>query len=180
MKNITRIVAAVFLFIGAPAYAAPPSFPAASPFVGEVTWSPGTGANELLVQKLEEAWGEWARVSGGVVRPKKIKTGSSRIVFHCSDKFPIGQLDGIDITVGEDTKTELRHVNLSNLVCNNPARRVMLHAVGHALGWNNDMFAYDGIMGWDLLWDTGDAADDGFTAEDVREFSRWYSSESRR
>jgi len=180
MKNITRIIAAVFLFIALPAQAAPPSFPAFAPFTGEVTWTPGVGTSELVIQKLDEAWQEWARVSGGAVRPKRINGKGSRIVFHCSDKFPIGQLDGIEITLGEDTKTELRHVNLSNRVCNNPTRRVMLHAVGHALGWNNDMFAYDGIMGWDLLWDTGDAADDGFTAEDVREFSRWYSGESRR
>lgn len=180
MKNITRIIAAVFLFIAAPAQAAPPSFPGAEPFTGEVTWAPGTGTNERLVQKLDEAWSEWSRVSGGVVRPKRVNGKKSRIVFHCSNKFPIGVLDGIEITVGEDTDVELRHVNLSNRVCDDPTRRVMLHAVGHALGWNNDMFAYDGIMGGDLLWDAGPAANDGFTPEDIREYSRWYSSASQR
>lgn len=147
--------------------------------IGDITWSPGVDTNDILVVRLEEAWEEWRQISGGVVSPIKTSTGTPRVTFHCSDEFPIGQLDGTDITVGDDVAVMTRHVNLSLSLCQVPTRVVILHAVGHALGWDNDLKTVDGVMGIGALW--YDASNDsrGFSSSDIAEFSSWYSKFKR-
>lgn len=178
MKNIIRSIATVFLLVPTIARAAPPSFQSGAPLAGDVTWSPGVGTNPVVIEKLEEAWVEWEQISKGKLRVSMISSGSPRLVFHCSDKFPIGKLDGTDITVGDDVNFELRHVNLSESICSDPSRIIMLHAVGHALGWDNDPVGDNRVMSSDTSWMSGPAGDRGFTEHDVLEFSSWYLKSS--
>jgi hypothetical protein len=177
MNTIVPII--ISLFITSRAEAAPPSFSGAQPLLGEITWSPGAGMDSWTASRVEAAWEEWEKLSGGAIHPVMVSSGAPRVVFHCSDDFPIGVLDGTEITVGEDVKVKLRHVNLSTQICDNPSRIIMLHAVGHALGWDNDLSSVDGVMSGNTTWGFGPSGDRGFSESDVQSFRNWYAHPTR-
>lgn len=179
MKSIVPIIISfLFSFCGS-AWAAPPTFAGQQPLVGDITWSPGVDVDGYLVIRLKEAWAAWGQLSNGAVNPIMISSGTPRVTFHCSDKFPIGQLDGTDITVGDDVAVMTRHVNLSMRMCRNPSRIIMLHTVGHALGWDNDLETDDGVMGSSISWLYGSDDDQSFSSSDIAQFSSWYSKFER-
>lgn len=178
MKTIMLVIASL-LFMSNQALAAPVSFSGSRPLVGEITWSPGVGVDSWTASRIDSAWKEWETISGGAVHPIRISSGTPRVVFHCSDEFPIGALDGTDITVGDDIHQNLRHVNLSVQICDDPSRIIMLHAVGHALGWDNDLSSSAGVMSASSIWGFGPAGDHGFSPSDVSNFSEWYSRMDR-
>ena len=173
MKKLTFLFATIIMVLPVKSYAAAPTRQLGWPLqVGEVTWSTSDHAAPIS-GRIASAWREWAGVSNGQVRPVHRTSGRVDVSFDCSDTEQFGVLDSTRITGKIEHGTSTRRIVLDGWACYSADRVLLLHAIGHALGFGHGD-AGD-VMDPNSPWMLGPQGDRGFTPTESRSYRSWYS-----
>lgn len=177
MKKLTLLITIIFLILPTRSFAANPARQPGWPLkVGEVTWST-TDRAAPITDRFTRAWIEWSAVSSGQIRPAYRKSGRVDVMFDCSDSQQFGVLDSTRVTGKIEIGTATRRITLDSWACYTADRILMLHVIGHALGFGHGEAGE--VMDPNAPWLIGPYGDRSFTRVEATRFRSWYALLSR-